>query len=143
MVHADIATLWDQFAYNAGFVVVRPTWYGRRVYELVKKTTSSSNTVDDQTALNIAIGDLKSRYKQEFTAAVLDVHRYVCGVDYFESSADRWPSPLPVPSSIDQLRRCRNSTTSCPVVIHNNWIVSREAKIYRFKEHLMWMYDKG
>jgi len=29
MLDADIATLWDQFAYNAGFVVVRPTWYGR------------------------------------------------------------------------------------------------------------------
>jgi len=28
------------------------------------------------------------------------------------------------------------------MVVHNNWIVSREAKIYRFKEHFMWMYDK-
>ena len=26
-------------------------------------------------------------------------------------------------------------------VIHNNWIVSKSAKIYRFKEHLMWMLD--
>jgi len=29
MLDADIVTLWDQFAYNAGFVVVQPTWYGR------------------------------------------------------------------------------------------------------------------
>jgi len=143
MTDADIATLWDQSAYNAGFVVVRPTWYGRRVYELMRKTTTASNRVDDQTALNIAIGDLKSRYKQKgFTVKVLDVHRYVCGIDYFESSVDRWPSPLSM-SSTDELRRCRNATASYPVVVHNNWIVSREAKIYRFKEHLMWMYDKG
>ncbi len=27
------------------------------------------------------------------------------------------------------------------VVVHNNWIVSLEAKIYRFKEHHMWAVD--
>ena len=28
------------------------------------------------------------------------------------------------------------------MVVHNNWIISREAKIYRFKEFLQWWYDK-
>ena len=34
-------------------------------------------------------------------------------------------------------------TDNCPkcVVIHNNWIVSKEAKIYRFKETNMWFLD--
>jgi len=33
-------------------------------------------------------------------------------------------------------------TSQCPVtVVHNNWIVSKEAKIYRFREHLMWVFD--
>jgi len=27
------------------------------------------------------------------------------------------------------------------LVVHNNWIVTKEAKIYRFREHLMWLYD--
>lgn len=27
------------------------------------------------------------------------------------------------------------------VLVHNNWIVSKEAKIYRFKEQLQWMVD--
>ena len=49
MLDADIATLWDQFAYNAGFVVVRPTWYGRRVYELVRQRTNASSKLDDRT----------------------------------------------------------------------------------------------
>jgi len=49
MLDADIATLWDQFAYNAGFVVVRPTWYGRRVYELVRQRTNASSKLDDLT----------------------------------------------------------------------------------------------
>ena len=26
-------------------------------------------------------------------------------------------------------------------LVHNNWIVSRAAKIYRFKEHLLWKVD--
>lgn len=69
----------------------------------------------------------------------------VCGVQYFESSSvDRWPTPLSL-STVDDTRRlrCRDDDPSCPSVVHNNWIVSREAKTYRFKEHLLWMYDKG
>ena len=93
MLDADIATLWDHSVYNAGFVVVRPTWYGRRVYELMLQKTSASKKLDDQTALNYAIGYLNDHDKG-FTSAILNVHRYVCGVDYFELSADRWPTPL-------------------------------------------------
>jgi len=136
MLEADIATLWDNSAYNAGFVVVRPTWFGRQVYQLMRQRTTASKKVDDQTALNGAIETLKHR--KGFVAAILDVHRYVCGVDYFESSIDRWPSSYDRPRS-----GCQDDVGSCPVVVHNNWIVGREAKIYRFKEHLMWMYDKG
>jgi len=54
-------------------------------------------------------------------------NRYVCGLDYFEKGNRVFPS--------------KEQCTDC-VVVHNNWIVSREAKIYRFKEHFMWMYDK-
>lgn len=144
MLDADIATLWDHSVYNAGFVVVRPTWYGRRVYELMRQKTSASKKLDDQTALNYAIRYLKRHYKQKgFTSAILDAHRYVCGVDYFESSADRWPTPLWTSADNPLQSSCRNDAAICPIVVHNNWIVSREAKIYRFKEHLMWMYDKG
>src|SRR6218665_988568 len=51
--------------------------------------------------------------------------RYLCGVDYFEKS-----------------HRFFASNCSDCIVVHNNWIVGREAKVYRFKEHLLWMYDK-
>lgn len=27
------------------------------------------------------------------------------------------------------------------VVVHNNWIIGKAAKVYRFKEHLMWTHD--
>jgi len=147
MLGADIATLWDNSAYNAGFVVVRPTLYGLRVYELVRKKTRASKRLDDQSALNAAIRDLKLKHGLKgFVAAALDGQRYMCGLKYFESSEQRLP-PLPPPSSTsssdDPLRQVCSNDASCPVVVHNNFIVSREAKIYRFKEHLMWMYDKG
>jgi len=54
-------------------------------------------------------------------------NRYLCGIDYFERGHRIFPS--------------RERCSDC-MVVHNNWIVSREAKIYRFKEHFMWMYDK-
>ena len=139
MIDKDIATLWDNSAYNAGFVVVRPTWYGRGVYELMLRKTRASKRMDDQTALNHAIAYLKSSYSRTgFAVAVLDRHRYIDGLDYFESSVRRWPlTDDPLKSA------CHDDSTHCPLVVHNNWIVSRDAKIYRFKEHLMWMYDKG
>jgi len=146
MLKADIATLWDKSVYNAGFVVVRPTWYGRRIYEVMRRNTKAKKGMDDQKALNAAVKSLKRSHKRSgFVVAVLDVHRYVCGANYFESSVDRWPSPLGISTSADDGLRsgCRDDAAGCPVVVHNNWIVSREAKIYRFKEHLMWMYDKG
>ena len=37
----------------------------------------------------------------------------------------------------------RNHSHDCPhcIVVHNNWIVSKAAKIYRFKENEMWYND--
>ena len=65
----------------------------------------------------------------------LDQFRYACGQQYFDV-AKRWFPTEPI-GCYD------NSSTSCADVVHNNWIVSHEAKIYRFKEHLMWFDDKG
>ena len=28
------------------------------------------------------------------------------------------------------------------IALHNNWIVSREAKVYRFREHSLWLHEK-
>ena len=50
--------------------------------------------------------------------------RYLCGLAYYEHGNRYFPSDCP----------------EC-IVVHNNWIVGREAKIYRFKEHLTWMID--
>lgn len=64
---------------------------------------------------------------------VLDKRRFFSGVDYFEMSDRKFPKLTDGCES--------TNTSSCPLVVHNNWIVGKEAKIYRFREHLMWLYD--
>ena len=64
----------------------------------------------------------------------LDKYRYACGAQYFEDGGRKFP----------QRDECKNrNAPKCRWVVHNNWIVSYEAEVYRFKEHLMWSYDKG
>ena len=74
LLTADLATMLDSFAHNAGFVAVRPTRYSRAVYERVRRITEFSHQTDDQTALNTAIRALNKR--SGFSAVMLDKHKY-------------------------------------------------------------------
>ena len=60
----------------------------------------------------------------------LDKTQFACGRCYFELGKRLLP--------IVETRE--NSGT---VAVHNNWMVSYAGKVYRFKEHHMWHYDKG
>jgi hypothetical protein len=66
---------------------------------------------------------------------MFDTKRYSCGRQYFEDGG------LFLPRKTVYYNE-RNDTLGAWVV-HNNWIVSYEAKVYRFKEHLMWTLDTG
>lgn len=86
MDKADIATLWDSVAYNAGFVVVRPTWFSKKIYREMKSMTGRSVTVDDQSALNVQISRMNVLYRfRGFSAVALSTkkleHLLVCLVD--------------------------------------------------------------
>lgn len=67
--------------------------------------------------------------------ARLDEHRYACGKQYFENEGRLFPN-------ISSYLEGRIDPDSAWVV-HNNWIVSYQSKVYRFKEHFMWLVDKG
>jgi len=69
---------------------------------------------------------------QPYRVVKFDEQRYACGTRYFK---DRL---FPTNS-----RGCYRNNGSCAHVVHNNWIVTHEAKVYRFKEHHMWVYDGG
>ena len=55
----------------------------------------------------------------------------MCGKSYFEDGHRNFPPSDP---QVDNCAGC--------LVVHNNWIVSKEAKIYRFKEALLWWVDE-
>lgn len=76
MLTADIAALWDSVVFNAGFTVIKPTWYSRKIYERMKAITRFSAKMDDQMALNLAIQRMTRIYKNRgFNAVALDKYR--------------------------------------------------------------------
>ena len=58
------------------------------------------------------------------TGVLRDSH-FPNGLQYFESNRRTFPSPCP----------------EC-VILHNNWLMGKAAKIHRFKEHLLWFVDE-
>jgi len=130
MKSTDVAPMWDTVCYNAGFIALRPTALARQLYTIIRKLTSETR-LDDQQALNRALRRLKAE-NATFSMNVLNRQSFLSGRAYFEMGGRQ----LPRPDDCDPAK-----TTNCPIVVHNNWIVSKNAKIYRFREHLMWLYD--
>ncbi len=120
----DVAPLWDESAYNAGFLLVRPTANGIWIYKRSRDLTKQNSKLDDQKALNRAIKE-NARYNKG-AVKKLDGRYFLNGRAYFEKTRRMFAGDSPC--------------GEC-VVVHNNWIVSEEAKIYRFKEHHMWAVD--
>lgn len=123
--------MWDTVAYNAGFIALRPTPLAIKLYLIIRKMTQEYKSMDDQGSLNRAIKRLRNQ-NPAFTMRVLNRQSFLSGHAYFEQGGRM----LPRPNTCDPSRR-----PNCPIVVHNNWIVSKSAKIYRFREHLMWLYD--
>jgi len=133
MTNLDVAPLWDSTVYNAGFIVVRPTPMGIRLYLMIRNQTQNSKTLADQESLNIIIKQLlKKRQAPDFRMHILRKHEFQSGYAYFEAPPGRL-----FPRDKD----CSPWKPYCPLVVHNNWIISKSAKVYRFREHLMWLYD--
>jgi len=136
MRYADVAALYDDFSYsmNAGFLVIRPSSQTRQLYMIIRHLTNSKR-VNDQSALNKAVTIMKRRQKKkrELRVKVLDTERFINGAVYFEKHGNKF---------LNISYSCRlTHKSNCPLVVHNNWIASKEAKIYRFREHLLWLYD--
>ena len=119
----DICALWETDSlFNAGFMLVAPT---NASQEMIRKRLELTNTASpptDQDALNHA-----ARLVANVKIHTLSKSQFVQGAAYFE-----YPK-----------RYFYDTAPACPecIVIHNNWIVSKSAKIYRFRENMMWMYD--
>jgi len=134
MRDADIAALFDAHDLNAGFLVIRPSSEARQLYMLSRRLTS--RRVNDQGALNKAVKIMKRHRKKNGYLRVkgFDRKRFINGAVYFEMYGNMFRN---LSYSCSQIYNISN----CPLVVHNNWIVSKEAKVYRFREYLMWLYD--
>ena len=120
-----MAVLWDMHVYNAGFLYIKSTNLTIAIYTNMKHKALTTK-LDDQSALNKAITEvtrqtpgLKNPVKR------LSMEKYQCGRKYFENGG-RYFTGKPC-------HQC--------IVIHNNWIVTKEAKRYRFQETGLWTYD--
>jgi len=113
--------------------VVRPTPASHKLYVKVRYMTKSKG-IDDRTALNEAASMMKSQKNGEeavLMVGVLEKSRFLSGRDYFEREGRMFPK---------EEEQC--DPTECPLVVHNNWIIGNAAKVYRMREHLMWLYDR-
>jgi len=133
MLNADVAPMWDSRLYNAGFVVVKPTNISKRLYRMMKVITDKSPSTPDQSALNTVVKILKNE-DAGLNLKTLNTRRFPNGKDYFETQGHFF-------APIDGQKCNKQEKSNCAVVVHHNWIITKAAKVYRFREHLMWMYD--
>ncbi|ELT97152.1 hypothetical protein CAPTEDRAFT_193488 [Capitella teleta] len=118
----DVAPLWDSGAHNAGFLFIRNSNASISLYKKMEHTAKTTK-IDDQKALNRAMGSLKKKLR----VTSLPGAEFQSGNKFFDISHRQFAGDHPC--------------TNC-IVMHNNWIVSMEAKVYRFKEMHMWLYDQ-
>jgi hypothetical protein len=119
----DICPLWDHSSMNAGFVYVKCTNGTIWLYSASKNFAHNNPNINDQINMGKFITEGAKANKLKYH--ILDKRKFLSGKDYFEKGHHFY----------DQ-----NPCNEC-VVIHDNWIVGKAAKVYRLRENLMWMYD--
>ena len=126
--NGDISCLSDAGSCNAGFVYIKPSEFATDVYTRMRKIALETK-LDDQTALNKALAAaVEKNRKFSNRKRLLDAKKYQCGLGYFE---------------IGHRYFAESAACSQCIVVHNNWIVSKEAKRYRFRELLLWSFDNN
>lgn len=120
---ADITLALDRADLCSGFVVVRPTPAAIRLLsETVAMAAASPANANDQMVLNRAISVLKAN----LTVVRLGRQRWPSGADYFGQRANNWANA----QTVMDRKACSDNRSSCPAIVHNNFIVSKSAKVY-------------
>ena len=110
---------------NTGFMLVRPTYAGVDLMHRTLREIVSFGYMD-QFALNIVAKRMMDA--KSINLKVLDKKKFACGKAYFEEGRHMFGGDM------DALK-------DTYYIVHNNWIETKAAKIYRFKEAGMWKYD--
>ena len=122
---ADVIKSNNKGTRNCGFFFIRPTAVSKKFVELRIKMRKNNfrRGFQDQALYNKAIRKLGRQIK----VRDLDQDIFQGGVTYFGRKFQ-----------FGNLKPC----SSC-VIVHNNCIRTKEAKIYRFKETGLWLLDEG
>ena len=125
--HCHLAPLKDNKALNAGFLLVHPQ--ALPVYEHMRQLAKDNPKMNDQEQLNKAVKTQKEK-DEHFRLNVLPIQQFQCGKHFYQNK--------------NKKRYFADTMTPCPecVVVHNNWIVTMAAKVYRAKEVHQWMNDE-
>ena len=125
---SDISLMSDVTMDNCGFYIARPTPASIELHIMTLKEVMT-RLIADQDAIAGAIRTMTASHKLKKIS--LDKTKFACGLVYFENKKRMFRQDNPC---VD--RKCITD------VVHNNWIVSKAAKIYRFKETGLWMYEQ-
>ena len=120
----DIEIQSDHVEENSGFYMARPTEAAKLLHQRMMDKANQSNRTSNQKALNNALKKLKR--ENLIKVGHMDKYRFPCGIYYFERFKRMWAGD--------------NVCSDC-VIVHNNWIMGKQAKVYRFKDHLLWVVD--
>lgn len=113
----------DRVQVNSGFLFVRPTANSKRLYQMSWDLYKQYHISHDQTYLNMALSVMGIQ-NLTIGTSLLPPRSFMCGVHYYENQNRMFPKPCP----------------AC-VMVHNNYMGSLPAKVYRFKENLQWNLD--
>lgn len=123
----DIHFQMDRDLYNSGFVYVRPTSAAQTFYNTAWNLYMKYQKAHDQAYINMAVKVLREE-KRLPKIHSLSMQLFQCGVFYFEHG--------------NRMFENKPTCDEC-VMAHNNYLGSSAAKVYRFRENLLWMVDSG
>ena len=119
--------------YNPGFMIVNPSLASLMVFRTMSVYVKERPHLHEQPRMYQVVKELK---EQNFPikARFLDEVKFTHGPPYFYEISSLLPKEDDPCISTNK--------SNCPVIVlHNTCILTKAAKIYRFREHLMWLYD--
>ena len=111
---------------NAGFYFVRPT---KLAIHLLQETlvVQKKKGLREQQAFNNILHKMKNDNPKSISFQYLDTFLYMDGPRFYENNFIVYSKDV---------KKCKDC-----VIVHNNWMKGKEAKVYRFKETGMWHVD--
>ncbi|ESO03083.1 hypothetical protein HELRODRAFT_173963 [Helobdella robusta] len=116
----------DRQMYNSGFVYAKPTKTSKYIYEKSWNLFVKYQKSHDQSYLNMAIHQLAEKENVFDALKVLSRREFPCGLYYFEEVHRPFKNEPPC--------------VEC-AIMHNNYLGSVAAKLYRLKENHFWIID--